>query len=158
MRRVVERAAGLLLIYLLVLTSLRPGDLLVGAALSLAIAYALRVPESGDARPPLLSRAPAALAVAAVTIAEVVRGSWRVGRFCLGRPASPGLVEIPREGRSPAAVALWGVLTGEAPDEVVVDVDEERGTLLVHLLEAGDPDGVRERHSRERPRQRRVAG
>ena len=69
MRRVVERAAGLLLIYLLVLTSLRPGDVLVGAALSLAIAYALRVPESGDARLPLLSRASAALAVAAVTIA-----------------------------------------------------------------------------------------
>jgi multisubunit Na+/H+ antiporter MnhE subunit len=158
MRRVVERAAGLTLIYLLVLTSVRPGDLLVGAALSLAVAYALRVPESGAAHLPIRSRLPAALGVAGATIAEVVRGSWQVSRFCLGRPASPGLVEIPREDRSPAAVALWGVLTGEAPDEVVVDVDEERGTLLVHVLDAGDPDGIRARHSRDRVRQRRVVG
>jgi len=40
------------------------------------------------------------------------------------------------------------VLTGEAPDEVVVDVDEERDLLIVHLVDAHDPEGVRERHRR----------
>jgi len=84
--------------------------------------------------------------VAGATALEMARGSWRVVRFCLGAPGAPGLVEIPRAGRSRASVAFWGVLTGEAPDEYPVDVDEERGVLLVHLVDASDPDAVRERH------------
>jgi len=40
------------------------------------------------------------------------------------------------------------VLTGEAPDEVPVDVDEERDVLIVHLVDASDPDAVRDRHRR----------
>jgi hypothetical protein len=67
------------------------------------------------------------------------------------------MVEIPRGDRSNARVALWGVLTGEAPDEYPVDVDAERNVLLVHVLEAGDPETVRERHVRTDERwQRRV--
>ena len=54
-------------------------------------------------------------------------------------------------------VALWGVLTGEAPDEVPVDVDEARDVLIVHLVDASDPDAVRARHQRAYERwQRRV--
>lgn len=99
----------------------------------------------------------AAAALAGQTALEMVRGSWRVARFCLGAPADPGLVEIPRGDRSPEGVALWGVLTGEAPDEIVVDVDEARAVLVVQVLDAGDPEAVRARHARtyER-RQRRV--
>jgi multisubunit Na+/H+ antiporter MnhE subunit len=41
---------------------------------------------------------------------------------------------------------MWGVLTGEAPDEYPVDVDHDRGVLIVHVLDASDPDGVRDRH------------
>ena len=82
----------------------------------------------------------------ASTALEMVRGSVRTARFCLGRGGQPGFVEIPRDGRSRHAVALWGVLTGEAPDEVPVDVDEERDVLIVHLVDASDPDAVRERH------------
>ena len=88
---------------------------------------------------------------------DVVRGTWRTARFCLGAPAQPGFVEIPRGDRSPERVALWGVLTGEAPDEYPVDVDGERGVLVVHLLDCGDPDAVRARHAEGDARwQRRV--
>ena len=50
------------------------------------------------------------------------------------------------------------MLTGEAPDEVPIDVDEQRRVLVVHLVDASDPAAVRARHRRtyER-RQRRVA-
>jgi len=98
--------------------------------------------------PDTLHRVLALGSVVARTAAEMVRGSVRTARFCLGRGGRPGLVEIPRDGRSRHAVALWGVLTGEAPDEVPVDVDEERDVLIVHLVDAGDPDAVRERHRR----------
>ena len=62
-------------------------------------------------------------------------------------PAAPGFVEIPRGDRSRHGVALWGVLTGEAPDEIPVDVDERRRVLIVHLVDAGDPAAVRARHA-----------
>lgn len=146
MTGVVLRAAGLTAVYLLVLTSIAPGDVLVGAVLGLAVATSLRSRRSSRGRAPGPARLGAAVVVAAQTLAEMILGSWRVARFCLGSSGSPGFVEIPRQGRSRTGVALWGVLTGEAPDEVPVDVDVERDILIVHLVDAGDPDAVRARH------------
>ena len=158
--RVLLRAAALTVIYLLVLTSAAPGDVLVGGVLALVVAVALRPrgPVPRGPAPPL-ARLGAALGVVVQTVSEMVRGSWRVVRFCLGSSAAPGFVEIPRGDRSPGNVALWGVLTGEAPDEIVVDVDETRDVLIVHLVDAGDPEGVRERHRRvyERTQRKVVA-
>lgn len=160
MTPVLVRGAALTAVYLLVLTSVAAGDLLVGAALGLAVAYWLR-PRRPSVRPSLAAestrfRIAAAAATAADTAGEMVRGSWRVVRFCAGAPADPGIVEIPRHGRSRTNVALWGVLTGEAPDEVPVVVDEARDVLLVHLVDAGDPAAVRARHARSSERQRKV--
>lgn len=157
MRGLLTRAAGLTTVYLLYMTSLEPGDIAAGAVFGLAVAWGLRLRHAARARTRPPERARAAVATFAETGREMVLGSWRVMRFCLGERAHPGLVEIPRDGRSPVAVALWGVLTGEAPDEVVVDVDEERDILIVHLIDASDPDGVRERHRRTLiERQRKV--
>jgi multisubunit Na+/H+ antiporter MnhE subunit len=155
MTAIVLRAAWYAAIYLLVLTSLAPGDIALGAALGLATAVALRPRGPGRGGAPPLSRARAAAGMLLETALEVVRGSWRVARFCLGAPAGPGLVEIPRGECSPANVALWGVLTGEAPDEYPVDEGDDM--LLVHVLDATDPDAVRERHRRALERwQRKV--
>lgn len=147
---VLVRAAGLTSIYLLVLTSLAPGDIAIGAVLGLALAARLR-PRHGSGAGARLS-ARGVLMVLGETAAEMVRGTARVVVFCLGGTASPGLVEIPRGDRSRVETGLWGVLTGEAPDEVVVEVDEERGVLVVHVLDARDPEAVRERHRRTHDR------
>jgi multisubunit Na+/H+ antiporter MnhE subunit len=152
------RAGGLTSIYLLVMTSVAPGDLLVGGLLGLAVALTVRPEDPTERAAPSWAQVGALFSAFARTAAEMVRGSWRVVRFCLGAPADPGFVVIPREGRSRREVALWGVLTGEAPDEFPVDVDEERDELIVHLVEAGDPDSVRGRHRRARSeRMRRAA-
>jgi multisubunit Na+/H+ antiporter MnhE subunit len=159
MTPIVVRGAALAAIYLLVLTSVEPGDVLVGGVLGLAVAYWLRPRQPRGSSPqaaPAHIRIAAAVATLADTAVEMVRGSWRVVRFCLGAPANPGLVEIPRDDRSRVNVALWGVLTGEAPDEVPVEVDEARGVLIVHLVDADDPAAVRARHARSRERQRKV--
>jgi multisubunit Na+/H+ antiporter MnhE subunit len=145
------RAAALAAIYLLVLTSLEPGDIAMGLVLGLIVAVAVRPRVKATGRP-LPPRGVAAAVVR--TAGEMVIGSWRVARFCLGWRAAPGLVEIPRGDRTRIEVALWGVLTGEAPDEVVVDVDEARGVLIVHLVDAANPDAVRERHRRAHDRLR----
>lgn len=148
MTAILLRAIALAGIYLLVVTSVAPGDLVVGAAIGLAVAAVLRERAPRRPAPPWRERLLAAVVVAGATVAEMARGSWRVARFCLGGTASPGFVEVPRSGRSAAGVAFWGVLTGEAPDEVPVDVDEERDVLVVHLVDARDPDRVRDRHRR----------
>jgi multicomponent Na+:H+ antiporter subunit E len=50
-----------------------------------------------------------------------------------------------------------GVRVGLTPDTVVVELDEERGEMLLHVIDARDPDAVRaeQLHSYRR-RQRRV--
>jgi multisubunit Na+/H+ antiporter MnhE subunit len=149
------RAALLTGVYLLVLTSLTPGDVLVGAMLGLAIALALRGRSTTRASAPLPERLMAAGIVGLQTAVEMVRGSWRVARFCLGDRARAGFVEISRDARSRHETALWGVLTGEAPDEVVVDAG--RDILVVHLVDAGDADAARARHAAAHERwQRKV--
>lgn len=140
-------AAALAAIYLLVLTSFAPFDIAAGLVLGLAVATALRQKATVSAQPSLTG-GPLALTRAFLSTGrEMIVGSWRVVRFCLqpGR-AAPGFVELPRGERTRADLALWGLLTGEAPDEVPVDIDEERGTLVVHLVDASDPEAVRTRH------------
>jgi multisubunit Na+/H+ antiporter MnhE subunit len=151
------RVAGFAAVYLLVLTSLHPGDVALAVLLGACVAVGLRQRGAGRAAgrpvPPSLR---AAAAVIAATSAEMVVGTWRTARFCLSRRSRAGFVEIPRAGRSRRNVALWGVLTGEAPDEIPVDVDEERDVLIVHLIDASDPDAVRRRHEARSRDQRKV--
>ena len=157
MTQAVLRVGGLMAIYLLVVTSVDPGDLLVGGLIALGVAIAVR--PRGPAGAPRKAARPhlrAAVAVAAGTTMELIRGTWRTVRFCLGDRGRQGFVEIPRAGRSQRNVAFWGVLTGEAPDEVPVDVDTERDVLIVHLIDASDPEAVRERHARTSRAQRKV--
>jgi multisubunit Na+/H+ antiporter MnhE subunit len=149
MSRVIAQALGLMGVYLLVMTSAKPGDAAAGLLLGLVLAVALR-PRRAARRPaaPTLGGLVGFGRLVAMTAVEMALGSWRTALFCLRGGARPGFVEIPRGGRSRHAVALWGVITGEAPDEVAVDIDEERDVLIVHLVDAGDPDAVRERHRR----------
>lgn len=154
--RLALRAATFAAIYLLVLTSVNPFDILAAVLLGVAVALALRTQTSSPTTG-ALTGGPLALAAAAVSTGrEMIVGSWRVVRFCLGRgSAAPGFVELPRGQRTRADLALWGLLTGEAPDEVPVDIDEARGVLLVHVVDASDPEAVRARHRLADERTRR---
>ena len=156
MRQLGIRGLALAAIYLLVLTSLDPGDVAIALVLGFAAAYALRPPADDAAPAPPL----AIVAELARTAAEMVRGSWQVVRFCLGRPCSPGFVEIPRAGRSPRALARWTIETGVAPGEVVVDVEsgDDPETMLIHVVEGADPEAVRARHRPEAQRSADEAG
>jgi multisubunit Na+/H+ antiporter MnhE subunit len=148
------RVAGLLAVYLLVLTSVAPGDILIGSLLAIALVAAAR---PRDRRPEAgwLSWARAVARMFLDTAVEIVVGTVRTVRFSLGWAAAPGFVEIPRDDRSRREVALWGVLTGESPDEYPVDVDESRQVLIVHTLDARDVAAVRARHARGRDRSQR---
>jgi len=156
MSRIIVQALALMGVYLLVMTSAKPADAAAGLLLGLVLAVALRprLPGRSPATPGLAGLI-ALGPVLARTAVEMAVGSWRTARFCLRGTGQPGFVEIPRGERSRHGVAFWGVLTGEAPDEVPVDVDEDRRVLIVHLVDAGDPEAVRERHRRAYERAQR---
>jgi multisubunit Na+/H+ antiporter MnhE subunit len=145
------RVVGLLTVYLLVLTSVAPGDILIGSLLAIALVAASR-PRRRTPTGGWLRWMTALAATLLSTGGEMVIGTVRTFRFALGGTARPGFVEIPRGDRSRRAVALWGVLTGEAPDEYPVDVDDTRDVLIVHVLDASDPLAIRARHADTRER------
>lgn len=142
------RVAGLAVIYLLVVTSVAPADVLIGAliATGLILASGATGPRRDAREWTRWLRAVGTMIVR--TGMEIVIGTVRVVRFCLTGRGSPGFVEIPRGERSRHAVALWGVLTGEAPDEYPVAVDDARHVLVVHVIDARDPAAIVDRHRR----------
>jgi multicomponent Na+:H+ antiporter subunit E len=56
----------------------------------------------------------------------------------------PGIVAVPVGDRTPTGVAVWAVVTGLPPGSYFVDVDRERGVVLIHVLDARDPEAYRE--------------
>jgi multicomponent Na+:H+ antiporter subunit E len=147
---VVLRVAGLVAIYLLVLTSVAPGDIVVGMVLAIAIVGASRPGLAGRSRRAWTRLATAVARMLVVTAWDMSVGTVRVVRYSLSDDGDAGFIEIPRDDRSRRGIALWGVLTGEAPDEYPVAVDDSRHVLIVHNIDASDPTAVRARHAAAR--------
>ncbi len=162
MTAMLRGAGGLGAIYCLTLVSVDPADLAVGvvlgAALTGLLARRLRPgPRSG--RPPLLARIVWFPIFAGAVLVDVVQGTWDVALRVLHlRPLRhPGIVRVPIGERSARGVAVSALATTLSPGSVLVDVDRERGDLLLHMIDASRPDEVRARLQRFYDRyQRRV--
>jgi multicomponent Na+:H+ antiporter subunit E len=153
--RYVAAIAALTLVYALALASFHPWDLLFGAGLSAALLFASRrfvfAAEGTAPRPAgrgltLLGRLVAFVPFAAVVFRNIVVGNLEVTLVTLHlRPlVSPGIVAVPIGERTPTGVAVWAVVTGLPPGSFFVDVDRERGVVLIHVLDARDPEAFRE--------------
>lgn len=151
------RLVSLTLVYALALASFAPADLLTGVVVSAAVLVAVRgMRSSKDASAgELMARLARVPALLWAVTTQVVAGAWEVSLIVLGvRPLRrPGLVEIPLgEERSEAGMAFAAVATTLAPGDVVVDVDPQRRVMLVHTIDAGDPEAVRARFASQRER------
>ncbi len=155
MTRYVAAVAVLTLVYALALGSFHPWDLSIGAGLSAALLLASRrflfgaeeAASSGDRRPNLPGRVVAFVPFAAVVFREILAGTWEVALVTLRlRPLErPGIVAVPIGERTPTGVAVWAVVTGLPPGSFFAEVDRERGVVLIHVLDARDPDAYRRR-------------
>ena len=93
------------------------------------------------------------------TLVDLAVSTWRTALWCL----SPRRTHVRTGDRADPAVrcavgcGAGGCGSGITPDTVVVELDEERGRMLLHVIDASDPDAVRSEQldSYER-RQRRV--
>ena len=152
--------ATLVGVYALTLASFHPLNLALGALLAAGVLWWGRraIPlGSGESRP--LKRLLHLPEFLAAVLAAVVVGTWRVALAVLGirPPEQPGIVAVPIGERTRSGVAASALALTLSPGEVLVDVDWERGVMLIHAIDAGDPDAVRERHDHfYRRRQREV--
>lgn len=155
------RLGFLTLVYALALASFAPADLLIGVVVSAAVLLAVRGLKSGDGVPAgdLVGRVARVPMLLWAVTTQVVAGGWQMALIVLGvRPLRrPGLVEIPLgEERSDAGVAFAAVATTMAPGDVALDVDPERRVMLLHTIDASDPEAVRARFARQRAYGERV--
>lgn len=76
---------------------------------------------------------------------DIMKGTWIVTLTTLGiRPLrKPGIVKMPIGAHSPYGVGPVGYFITLSPGSYVVDVDWDAGEILVHVIDASDPDEVR---------------
>lgn len=161
MVRILLSVLFLTLIYVFVLASFYPLDILMGAAFSGVLLYVFRdflfggKPKPSDG---FLGRAVALPLFLAASIWDIVKGTWEVTLVVLHvRSPRPGIIAVPIEERTPVGLAVSAVETTLSPGTYLVDVDRERGVWLIHALDATDPEAVRrDRHDFYERYQRRV--
>lgn len=129
-------------VWLLLNNSAAPGHIVLGLLLGWLIPlFTLRFwPEPVRIRRPwLLAR------LLAVVLTDIVVANLAVARRILGNPArlSPAFIEVPLDLTSDLAVSLLANTICLTPGTVSARLSEDRRTLLVHALDAPDPDAVR---------------
>jgi multisubunit Na+/H+ antiporter MnhE subunit len=141
----------LTLVYALALGSFKPLDLASGAVLAAILLVSFRRFIFGGHPwpvPRLAARVIFFFPFAAATVWTVITGTWAVALVTVGlRPlVSPGIVAVSIGERSEVGVAVSALATTLSPGTMLVDVDRERGAMLLHVIDAADPDKVRDEH------------
>lgn len=149
MKRAVLVLVLLTLIYAMVLASFHPLDLIFGAALSGTLLYVFRpfvFDRLTGPTPGLARRFVAFFPFAWAVTGDVVRGTWEVALVTLYlRPLeSPGIVKVPVGERTAVGVAVSALTLTLSPGSFLIEANEE--FMLVHVLDAADPDGVRDKY------------
>lgn len=128
--------------WLLLQGSLAPVHWLWGAVLGLALPWLAH--DFIDA-PPTAVRSVGTMGRLALVVAwDIVRANLTVARIVLDprRHPVPAWVEVPYTLRDPRGVVLLATIITMTPGTVSAVVDEERSRILVHALDAPDPQGV----------------
>ncbi len=150
MRYVIFTLGLLILVYALVLGSFAPADLAMGAVISGALMYGTRrfVFAEEPASQNIFSRFLHFWPFLVAEVWNIVTGTWNVALVTLHiRPlVSPGIVAVPIGERTPVGVAVSAMATTLSPGTFLVDVDWERNVMLIHALDASDPEEVRRDH------------
>ena len=129
-------------IWLLLNNSLAPGQILLGVLLGWLIPlFTLRFwPETVRIRRPWVLLRFLALVLMDIVLANLVV-AWRI----LGNPERlrPAFIEVPLALESDLAISLLANTICLTPGTVSAQLSPDRRTLLVHALDAPDPEAVR---------------
>ncbi len=136
---------GLTAMWLLLVGSVSPGQVLLGLAIATAMTLGFRA-----VRPlhPRIRRPLAALKLLCHVAPDVLRSNWAVGRIVLGltggRQIRSGFVDIPLALRDPHALAVLAVIVTSTPGTVWADLSQDDAVLTLHVLDLRDPQAVRD--------------
>ena len=149
MMLIVVVLALLTAVYGLTLGSLAWEDLVLGLGLSIALLGVFRkvlLPRPLPSNGRTLKAIVMFPVLAIMAVLSIVEGSWTVAMYVVGvrRLEHPGIVAVPIGERSPTAVGLSGMLLTLSPGSFLVDVDWSQRTMFIHVMDASDPDAVRE--------------
>ena len=153
MTHLARRVAMVTAAFMLTLASLAPGDLALGLALGTGLALALRTRTASEPEHPETAwrlRPGPLLRFAVAVLADVVAGTWDVSLRVLHLRAvsRPGIVAVPVGARSARGVAVTALALTLSPGTVLIDIDRSRRLMLIHFIDASDPDALRARLDR----------
>ncbi|MER3436442.1 MAG: cation transporter [Chloroflexota bacterium] len=151
MMRWIAAGASLTLIYCLTLASVHLWDVAIGAGLAAAVLatfraylFGFRAPD-GTPGPPLSRRVIMFFPYMAMVVVDIIRGTLQVTLITLGlRPlVHPGIVAVPIEERTPLGVTVSALATTLSPGTFLVDIDWHQRIMLIHTIDASEPDKLR---------------
>lgn len=148
MKRLLISLVFLTALYMLMLASVKLWDLVWGVLISTTLLLAFQRFLFGGRPAPLpglLQRIVAFGPFALAVLRDIVEGTWNVILVVLRlRPLRcPGIVLVPIDERTPNGIAVSALTSTLSPGSFLVDIDWERRVMLVHVIDAGDPDAVR---------------
>lgn len=128
-------------LWVLITNTASLGLLLLGGLLAIVVP---RWTQAFWSNPPRLVRPWQALRFLGVFALDIVTANWRVARQVIGplHRLSPAFVEVPLDLRDPFIATLLGSIVSLTPGTVAIDVDRQRWVMLVHALDAPDPQAL----------------
>lgn len=93
---------------------------------------------------PRLARPIAGAKLAVIVLFDIVVANWQVARRVLGPldRLHPRFIEVPLDIEDNFVATILGGIVSMTPGTVSVDIDQERRLLLVHALDAEDPEAA----------------
>lgn len=128
--------------WLLLQGSLDPAHWLWGLVLGLVLPWLAH--DFIDAPPTPVRALRTLLRLAGVVLWDIVKANLTVARIVLDprRQPQPAWVRIDHALQDPRGIVLLAAIITMTPGTVSCVVDEERGSILVHALDAPDPQAV----------------
>lgn len=145
MMRYVFALVGLTLVYALALASFEPWDLAFGAGLSAVLLLSFgRLVFGSEWSPASIGRVAAFIPFAVAVGRDVLVGAWEVFLMTvhLRKPSEVGVVAVPLGERSDTGVAVSALVAAFTPGTLLVEVDEEERVMLIHPVNATNPEAV----------------
>lgn len=139
-------------IYSLALASADPIDFatgfLIGAGVAWLVGPFMRSTQTNPETviaPPFARRAIWFIPFIAAVLQSVVLGTFDVARYSLGlrKAEYEGIVAIPIGERTRSGVAVSAWATTLSPGTALVDVDWNADQILIHVIDARDPEAIR---------------
>jgi len=149
--------ALLTLIYLFTLASFHWWDIVFGIVLAVFVLWMFRSflhgSDAGDEHshgPSVPARVAAFPLFCAVVAWDIVVGTWYMVKLVLRLEpmGKPGIVSVPIGDRTRTGVVVSSIATTLSPGTLLIEIDWETGVMLIHVIDAGDPDAVRATHQR----------